>query len=78
MEPYITIGISEGERLTVELHGAFRCNGRRIDGGRCLFSKAAGGVQLAGEVCDRFTLDPDAAGARFTIFDVTFGKGFHW
>ena len=78
MEPYITIGISEGERLTVELHGAFRCNGRRIDGGRCLFSKAAGGVQLAGEVCDRFTLDPDAAGARFTIFDVTIGKEFHW
>ncbi len=76
-EPDVSVGIVSGQRISFSLNAAYTAKGETVEGEQTVeFSE--GGILWNGNRYRELTFIPLAAGASFSLHDVTIGVNFHW
>ena len=76
-EPLVTVGIVSAQRIDFQLNGTYQAKGEILEGPQTI-ELTDGGLLWRGQQYRELRLTPHAAGATFTLNDVTIGNGFHW
>ena len=76
-EPEVTVGIVSGTRLEFSLNKPYTAKGETIIG-KQVVELREGSIVWNGNEYRELAFVPKAAGASFSISDVTIGVGFHW
>ena len=76
-EPSVTVGIVSGRKILFALNAPYTAKGEEIVGSQTVeFSE--GGILWRGQQYRELAFTPLAAGATFSLNDVTIGLNFHW
>lgn len=75
--PEVSVGIVSGSKIRFALNAPYTAKGETIEGEQTVeFSE--GGILWNGNQYRELTFTPQAAGASFSLHDVTIGINFHW
>ncbi len=76
--PRIDVGIASGKSLRFSLSTAYAAMGEWVEGDQEAALSPSGGILFRGGEYREVELGPASILSRFTVGDVTIGKGFHW